>query len=173
MSGGVKPHLLAVRSLVFGTCNLLVIGVPEGWRVVDGPFPPEVDRWFVQNGVSWALAGRGNWRMAGPAAGGDTRRAVVDLSLDLRPAGPDVLAEDPAPSLVRAGSSGIWQLDGHTARWARGEVRRGVPRRSRPALAVTIGCPQTRRHLRLICEAAHAGDLETLLPALGSGIRCH
>ena len=55
------PPVLAVRSLVFGTCNLVLLGVPAGWRLGTGAFPPEVDRWQVRDGVSWATAGRGHW----------------------------------------------------------------------------------------------------------------
>lgn len=175
MPGPVESHLLAVRSLVFGTCNLLVIGVPEGWKVADGPFPPEVDRWFVLDGVSWAVAGRGNWRLAGPVPGEGARRPVVDASLELRPAGPDDPPADPADVLARVAASGTRLMGGHEARWALGEVRRGIPRRAHPALAVTITCGVTRRHLRLLLEAPGPGgfEVEQLLPALEAGIRCH
>ncbi|HEY8394269.1 MAG TPA: hypothetical protein VIK92_05700 [Thermaerobacter sp.] len=173
MPGTIKLHLLAVRSLVFGTCNLLVIGVPDGWKVVDGPFPPEVDRWFVLDGVNWAVAGRGHWRLAGPVTGERGHRPVVDASLELRPAAPGHPPADPALSLARVTASGTRPMGEHAARWALGEVRRGFPRRARPALAVTIACEATRRHLRLLLEGPDPGDLESLLPALDAGIRCH
>ncbi|HEY8415115.1 MAG TPA: hypothetical protein VIK99_05015 [Thermaerobacter sp.] len=173
MAASVRPHLLAVRSLVFGTCNLLIIGVPEGWKVVDGPFPPEVDRWFVRDGINWAVAGRGHWRLAGPAAGDRGRRPVVDASLELRPAGPGDPPGDPARWLARVSASGTRPMGGHAARWAVGEVRRGIPRRPRPALALAIACAATRRHLRLLLEGSEAGTLQSLLAALDAGIRCH
>ena len=77
-TSAVCPYLLAVRSVVFGTCNLLLLGVPAGWRLGDGAFPPDVDRWAVRDGISWATAARGHWWLAATAGGtgsgpGDSR----------------------------------------------------------------------------------------------------
>ena len=65
----VRCHLLAARSVVFGTCNLVLLGVPAGWRLGDGAFPPEVDRWAVRDGISWATAASGHWWLAATSAG--------------------------------------------------------------------------------------------------------
>lgn len=82
-----RPHLLAVRSVVFGTCNLLLLGVPAGWRLGDGAFPPEVDRWHVRDGVSWATAGRGHWWLAARTGTGGRAALRAELFLQVTPAG--------------------------------------------------------------------------------------
>lgn len=169
--GGGAPgrHLLAVRSLILGTCNLLVIGLPPGWRVLDGSFPPEVDRWHLRGDVSWAVAGRGTWRLVAPAGGGP--RAVVDAALHLAPARAGV--PDPAADLWRVAASGAAVMAGHPARWALGEVRRGILRRPRSALAVALACPETGRTLRLLLEGAEPAYLRALLDPLAAGLACH
>jgi len=40
----MQPHVLACKSFIMGTCNLLIVGLPDGWRVQMGPFPP---RWIT------------------------------------------------------------------------------------------------------------------------------
>ncbi|HEX6989571.1 MAG TPA: hypothetical protein VF282_08885 [Bacillota bacterium] len=67
----MQPHVLACKSFIMGTCNLLIIGLPAGWRLGRGPFPPEVDHWRDFGGVTWAQVGRGSYEAIGPAGGPD------------------------------------------------------------------------------------------------------
>ncbi|HEY8488415.1 MAG TPA: hypothetical protein VIL38_05025 [Thermaerobacter sp.] len=185
--GGVRPHLLAVRSVVFGTCNLLLLGVPAGWRLGDGAFPPEVDRWQVRDGISWATAGRGHWWLASrDGAGGDAApraRVRAELFLSVVPAAPAgrgaVGAGTPpaaAQGLRRVAARGALELAGHRGWWAKGAVRRGFPGRWRPARTLVLDCGATGRQLQLRLEAA-AGcpeeELETAWQAILAAWRCH
>ena len=143
-AGRGGAHLLAVHSVVFGTCNLLVLGVPAGWRVRDGAFPPEVDRWRVRDGISWAVAGRGHWLLVGPGAGDPNRRARVEAFLDLWPgAGGE-----------RTGGAG--RVTGGAAAGQGGPTARGLP-----ALAGAGDRPRVR--------SAPAGAARRAVPAGAEG----
>lgn len=171
----MKPHVLAARSVVFGTCNLVVLPVPEGWRVADGIAPPEVDGWRLRGDVSWATDGRGSYRLVGPERGG-----VVEASLRFRPvregelpggAGAEPARRAARGPMARVDVSGEVEVAGHTARWTLGAVRRGLPRRFVPALALSYVCSQTGRHVELLLEGE--ADLRPWLETLASGLRCH
>lgn len=168
-----QPHVLACRNLVLGTCNLLVLAVPAGWRVLDGLFPPEVDAWTLHGSVNWATAGQGAWRVAVPPGPGRPAPALVELTLRLTPAAAGAAPADPAGALARTRAAGSLTAAGHPARWALGEVRRGLLRRPRPALAAGVVCPHTRRRLDLLLEGAGPADLQELWSALAAGLACH
>ncbi|BDG61075.1 hypothetical protein [Caldinitratiruptor microaerophilus] len=173
----MRPHVLAARSVVFGTCNLVVLPVPEGWRLADGIAPPEVDTWRLRGDVSWATEGRGSYRLVGPERGG-----VVEASLRFRPVreggAAGAAGAEPAPAgatapgpMARVDLSGDVEVAGHTARWALGVVRRGFPRRLVPALALSYVCNHTGRHVELLLEGE--ADLRPWLDTLAAGLRCH
>lgn len=175
-----RPHLLAARSVVFGTCNLVLLGVPAGWRLADGTFPPEVDRWRVREGVSWATAGRGHWWLAARSGTGGGGRAALraELFLSVAPAGPASAGAGPGRGygLRRVDDAGSLELAGHAAWWAAGAVRRGFPGRWRPARALVLECTETRRRLELRLEATPVGDeadLDAAWQALLAQWRCH
>ncbi|MFO7172545.1 MAG: hypothetical protein DIU70_006220 [Bacillota bacterium] len=77
----MELHLLAARQFLLGTCNLMLLPLPPGWRLVDGPAPPEVDRWLRRDGVAWAVAGRGSYRVLVAGEAGQPGQA---LSLEVR-----------------------------------------------------------------------------------------
>lgn len=168
------PFVLACRSLVLGTCNLLVLGLPPGWRLVPAGAPPEVDRWRVLGDVNWALAGRVSFHAWGPGPGGG--RSVLAGEVEVAPLGSRAarsLGEVAAP-LRRVDAAGERTLGAHPGRWARGAVRRGVGPWGRwvPALAVGVECPRTGRRVRVLVEADRAEVLPEVLDALAEHLRC-
>lgn len=170
----LKSHLVATRNLLLGTCNLLILPLPEGWRLVDGYSPPEVDRWVKRDGVAWATAGRGSYRVVASSGRPDDHRPRV-LSLDVRlaPAGNSGSPEPWGAEPARVREAGSGTLAGHRARWALGEVLRGFPRRLRPALAIRLECPETGRRIDLLFEGEDAALQEEVLAALRQGPVCH
>ncbi|MCG0239256.1 MAG: hypothetical protein L6E13_08570 [Firmicutes bacterium] len=170
----MELHLVATRHFLLGTCNLVLLPLPPGWRLVDGPVPPEVDRWLRRDGVAWATAGRGSYRVLVPGEGGAGRPGQA-LSLEVR-VGPVPGLEvrvGGRPPLARVHAAGSGLLAGHPGTWALGEVGRGFPRRFRPALWVDLECPETERRLSLFAEGAEPAVLERFLAALRAGPLCH
>lgn len=157
----MREQLLAARNLVMGTTNILLLAVPDGWRVLEGPSQPEIDRWSERADQRWMSEGRATYRLVEVAPDApDLARAEVELRLTATP-----------------GSSGE-----HAVRHGHTTVRRGVlPRREVPAAQVEIDCPHTRRRLRLVLSPALRGgsptarreDLERLVNVMLAGLRCH
>lgn len=180
------PQLLACKSFMMGTCNLLVIGLPAGSRLRRGPFPPEVDRWRVVGDVSWATSGRTSFRawlpgrgpgVAPPAGSAGHAWRLVEGRVEIEPLGTRAAGalEDPARALASVHAQGTAILGGHEGRWAAGAVRRGGLLRPRPgpALAVSLACPGTRRQVRVIMEADAEEPLRTVLGHLEAALACH
>lgn len=165
-----RPHVLACKSFIMGTCNLLIIGLPAGWRLGNGPFPPEVDRWRPVDGINWALSGRGSFRARRGAEGVEIR---IHVEQEGSRAG--AALSDPAGVLSQVGESGEYRLGDHAGRYALGRVDRGLGpwRSSQPALAVSLACPETARVIRLVAAADDEGMLREVLAATAAHLRCH
>jgi len=157
----MAEHVLSARHPLLGTANILLLAVPDGWRVLDGPSRPEVDRWTQRDDLRWMSEGRATYRLveAAPGAPG-LARAEVELRITASPAAGEAHAVRPR----------------HTA------VRRGLlPRREVPAAEVEIDCPFTGRRLQLLLVPSLRGgrptarpeDLEQLVRAMLEGLRCH
>ncbi|MEW8979851.1 MAG: hypothetical protein AB2385_15785 [Symbiobacterium sp.] len=158
----MREQLLSARNLLLGTTNILLLAVPEGWRVLDGPAAPEVDRWSERENRRWMSQGQASYRLAwvAPSAPG-LARAEVELRI----------VASPLPAGVP-----------HAVRRRYVTLRRGLlPRREVPAAVVEVDCPLTERRLRLELVpalrreglAAGQDDLEQLVRALLEGLRCH
>lgn len=157
----MREHLLSARHAVLGTTNILILAVPDGWRVLDGPSQPEVDRWTQRGDLRWMSQGHAFYRLAWVAPDApDLARAEVEVRLTATPSAPDV----------------------HDVRHRFTTVRRGLlPRREVPAAEVEIDCPFTGRRLRLELSPAMRGnrptarpeDLQRLVHTMLEGLRCH
>lgn len=157
----MREHLLSARHALLGTTNILILAVPDGWRVLDGPSQPEVDRWTQRGDLRWMSQGHAVYRLAwvAPDAPGFAR-AEVELRL----------TATPTPGAT------------HGVRHRFTTVRRRLlPRREVPAAEVEIDCPETGRRLRLELSPALRGsrptasaeDLEQLVKVMLEGLRCH
>lgn len=157
----MREQLLAARNLVMGTTNILLLAVPDGWRVLEGPSQPEIDRWSERVDQRWMSEGRATYRLVAVAPEApEFARAEVELRLTASP-----------------GSSGE-----HAVRHGYTTVRRGLLRRREvPAAQVEIDCPPTRRRLQLTLvpalrdgtPAAGQEDLQQLVDVMLEGLRCH
>ncbi|BAD39664.1 hypothetical protein [Symbiobacterium thermophilum] len=157
----MREQLLAARNLVMGTTNILLLAVPDGWRVLEGPSQPEIDRWSERADQRWMSEGRATYRLVAVAPEApEFARAEVELRLTATPSAPDV----------------------HDVRHRFTTVRRGLlPRREVPAAEVEIDCPFTGRRLRLELSPAMRGnrptarpeDLQRLVHTMLEGLRCH
>lgn len=177
LSGSV-PHVLACRSFVMGTCNLVIIGLPAGWPVRSGRFPPEVDHWRPFGEVNWAVAGRGSFRALIPREhAGPSGNRLLEGRVEIERAGTRAAAAllQPEGVLGRVSERGETQLGGHPARVARGAVARGLGpwRRWVPAAAVGLACPHTQRNLRILLETESEAALNEALAALTANLACH
>lgn len=168
------PFVVACTSLVMGTCNLVVLGLPAGWRLAPAGSPPEVDRWRVHGDVCWALEGRASFVAWGPHPGGGAARLAGEV--EVAPLGSRAARRlaDPALALQRVEATGVHERAGHAARWALGAVRRGLGPWTRwaPALALAVACPQTGRQLRVRWEGGEPRLLAAVQEAAGAVFRC-
>jgi len=195
------PHVLACKSFIMGTCNLLIVGLPGGWRVQAGPFPPEVDHWRDFGGVTWALVGRGSYRAYGPPAApatgpgspagaspappaaaspgaqapGRLQAAVLHVRVGRLEQGDAAALADARRALHRVHASGEAPFGGHPGTWALGEVAQGFGpwRRPLPALALGAACPSTGRAVQLLVECPSQEALEAMLEANRACWACH
>jgi hypothetical protein len=156
----MKQQLLAANHFVMGTTNILMIALPDTWRLLDGYAAPEVDRWSECGERRWMSQGRAPYRLIEPhPEHPGLVRAEVELMITATPG-----------------------AGGHEVRHAFTAARRGLLRRTEvPALHLEVGCPETGRRLRLEFSAAvrdgtpaaDRADLERLLEALTTGMACH
>jgi hypothetical protein len=175
----IKEHLLACNSLVMGTCNILIIGLPLGWRVVGGFARPEVDRWMDYRRARWATAAMAPYKLV--EAHPEDRslaRAEVDLLVSVSPPRP-LQATNGLAEVADSREEEVYRHDGA---WARGAVTRGfLPSRRVPALHLEWSCEYTGRRIRLELAAnlrarqptATGEDLTRLLEAIKQGLQCH
>lgn len=157
----MREHLLSARHPLLGTTNILILAVPDGWRVLDGPAQPEVDRWTEREDLRWMSQGHAYYRLAAVAPEAPhLARAEVEVRLTATPSA--------------AGAHGV--------RHRFTTVRRGLlPRREVPAAEVEVDCPPTARRLRLLLAPALRGgkpaagpeDLQRLVDVMLEGLRCH
>lgn len=175
----MRQRLLAANNLVMGTANILLIAVPDTWRVADGYATPEVDRWSEFRERRWMMDGHAPYRLVEPHPEADgVVRAEVELLIQAVP------LKSPAvrPRLASVAEVQQVELSGHQAEVTFGTVRRGLfPPRTVPALHIGMACPATGRRLTLDLNAALRGsspaateeDLAALLEALKAGLGCH
>lgn len=170
----VTQHVIACKNFFIGSCNLLIIGLPTGWRLQKGPFPAEVDHWMINGEYCWATVGRGSYRFHAPQPEGRGWQ-TLDARLHMERSGTGAARSlaVPAAALATVAESGSMALGGHEARWALGAVRRGLRRAPYAALAVSLECPETRRQVRLIVEGPDPAVLRRALTALSEALICH
>lgn len=169
---------------MLGTCNLLVFGLPPGWRLLPGAFPPEADRWRVWDDTCWALEGRASFRALPPPTPGTGRPAAVEGRLEVRalpaaaagtPPGMVTTLLAPAVALATVEDEGALAVGGHTARFASGTVAVGLGpwRRRRPAWVLTVPCDVTGRVLRLLLSGEQPAPVAEARAAVVAALRCH
>lgn len=61
-------QLLAANSFLFGTTNLLVLNLPDGWTLRNGYQQPEVDARQLVGSVNWATMASANYHVRPPGA---------------------------------------------------------------------------------------------------------
>ncbi|HWI51037.1 MAG TPA: hypothetical protein VNT01_02700 [Symbiobacteriaceae bacterium] len=161
-------QLLAAHNLLMGTANLLVLGLPEGWLLMEGYAHPEVDAWTEYQNRRWVSRGQGVYRLVEPHPGQPGLiRSEVELSVLATPS--QVLAEGGEP----------FEVAGHPGVIFQATVPKGLwPRRSLPALKVEWLCPHTGRLLRLLVNGVLPAPLGRealmrLLEAIAAGVQCH
>lgn len=157
----MHEQLLAADNLVMGTTNILVIAVPEGWRIINGHAAPEVDGWSEYRERRWMSQGQAPYRLVEPHPDQPGMvRSEVELVISAKPT----------------------HASDHSTRHTFGTVKRGfLPRRDVPALRLQVDCPQTGRRIQLDLQSsirngmptAAREDLERLLKVLTEGLRCH
>jgi hypothetical protein len=177
-------QLLAARNALIGTTNILLIRLPEGWRLIEGYGAPEIDRWTEYREARWMSQGHAVYRLIQPHPGDrGLVRCEVELSVLASPLGGPAPAAAARHGLAETLGSEVCMVGGHEGFCLHGTVRRGLlPRRTVPALVLEWSCTQTGRSLRVMLNgiprrealsSARAEDLETLARGLTEMLRCH
>lgn len=173
----MHEQLLAARNSLMGTTNILLIGLPDNWRLIEGHAQPEVDRWTEYQDRRWMSQGHGLYRLVEPhPAHHGLVRCEVELVVTAWPQGKGPGA--PAQLAV----TGRQTACGHEASVRSGTLKRGFwPRLTVPAMTAEWSCAQTARQIRLVLQAvpmkngpsASSADLENLLAELVAAVQCH
>lgn len=176
----MREQLLAANNFVMGTTNILIITLPDSWRMLEGHSAPEVDLWSEYRERRWMRKGQATYRLVQPhPEEPGLVRGEVELLVTAVPA--ERSAVRPARR-VRFTRSGQIQIGGHEARYQFGTVRHGlIHAREVATLHLEFVCDRTARRLHLELSAlgqaqepaAAEAQLEELLVALAEGVRCH
>ncbi|HYF94864.1 MAG TPA: hypothetical protein VD969_21840 [Symbiobacteriaceae bacterium] len=161
-------QLLAARNALLGTTNLLVLAVPEGWRLLDGYAQPEVDSWSEYRDRRWMRHGQGVYRLVEPHP---EQRGLVRCEVELSVSTTDVMTLAMGGEPVDIGE--------HGGVCFHGQVPKGwLGRRTVPAITVEWACPQTQRLVRLVVNGLQQAPVERtvlrrLMDGLLAGVQCH
>jgi hypothetical protein len=163
----MAEQLLAANNALLGTTNLLITGLPAGWRLLEGYAHPEVDEWTEYREVRWVSRGHGVYRLVEPDPG---RPGMVRCEVEF--------SVSAVPATGHGGEGGGPVVCGHQSSVWPGTAKKGLlPPRNVPALTLEWVCSHTRRRLRVVLNLLpHGGtvaDLERLLVSLTDGMRCH
>ena len=167
-----ETQLLAVQGFVFGTANIVIVGLPRGWRTTPGWTKPDVTRWQVFGSKSWATEALGTYWILVPPDVGEQGRGAPRRERGLR--GSSAAGWASLPAMVRTGRSGEADAAGHAVPWQLGEIQRRLWLRQTQIPALTVGwqCQRTQRSLELLFTGGTPTHLAALVPALGA-LRCH
>ncbi|HYG60894.1 MAG TPA: hypothetical protein VD902_22680 [Symbiobacteriaceae bacterium] len=161
-------QLLAANNMLIGTTNMLVTGLPEGWRLLEGYARPEVDEWTEYRDYRWVSRGQGVYLLVEPhPEQPGLVRAEVEFTVSA------------SPTLVPTPGGEPFAVGGHEGFRYQGSVPKGLlPRRIMPALKVEWICPHTRRLLRIMLNGMPPAPLDSvalgrLLSQVAAGVQCH
>lgn len=164
----MAEQLLAAHNALMGTTNILVIGLPGGWRLLDGYAHPEVDTWSEFRDRRWMSRGQGTYRLAEPHPGQPGLvRSEVEFSIYTSPTMTVALGGEPL------------KICGHTGVCFQGTVPKGLfPRYNVPAITVEWACPETQRLIRLVVNGLPKAMVERpalrrLMDEVLAGVQCH
>jgi hypothetical protein len=177
----MAEQLLAARNPLIGTTNILLIGLPDGWRLLEGYGAPEIDLWTEYRERRWMSRGHAVYRLVEPHPGRPGLvRCEVELAVEATPL--EGTAAGGRTAMAAVGVPVACKVGGHEGKCLYGTVRRGLfPRRTVPALVLEWTCPQTRRRIRIALNAvprraaatAEVADLERVVAALVAAVKCH
>ncbi|MGE5675172.1 MAG: hypothetical protein ACM3XM_15085 [Mycobacterium leprae] len=179
----MREQLLAADNFVMGTTNILLIALPDGWRMLEGHAAPEVERWSTYRDRRWMLEGRAPYRLVRPHP---DKPQLVAAEVELCITAKSASGRYPRGNRLDYKETGQVAVGEHKGQYRLGTIRRGgllglLPGMAVPALHLDLLCFETGRRIHLELNALRRGheptatesDLRALLRALQDSFRCH
>ncbi|MDR5694874.1 MAG: hypothetical protein QN198_12375 [Armatimonadota bacterium] len=160
----MRKHVIAAENFLLGATNFVVVTLPEGWKLLRGISPPEVDSNRLFGEVQWVTSGRSPHLLVQPE-----RRSGAELHV-LVNRGRRMLDKLKASP----GARPFFLHSGHEAFLLHHQVRRGLWRGYlEKGVRLSLFCDRTDRTITLeITGRIGETEIQELLEAL-QGVECH
>lgn len=161
----LTKHIIAAKSLFFGTSYFLILPLPHGWGITKSYLEPDVHSTVRKENLIWVEAGQTDQVVFHPI-----KKIALDLMIKIRRGKYD----NPEIKGVQITSQGSQVVGNHQALYFIGEVKQGlIKKKSAKTLRFFFYCPELKRtislHLTGECQDADLMEIYESLTAL----ECH
>lgn len=159
----MKKHIIAAENFLLGATNFVVVTLPEGWTLLRGTSPPEVDSNRQFGGVQWVTSGRSPHLLVQPERKTGAEMHIL-IQRGRRPLDKVKASPKACPFPLQSGHEAFLL---HL-------VRRGLWRgASENGVRLSVFCDRTDRTITLeITGRIGEAEIQELLEAL-QGVECH
>lgn len=165
MEPELTKHIIAARSIFFGTSYFLILSLPKGWAITRSYLEPDVHSSVQRENITWVEAGQTDQLLFHPG-----RKVALDLMIRIQRGRHESLDSKG----VQIFSSGLLSVMGHPGSYFIGEVKQGLLRKKTArTLRLTFYCPELDHtlflHVTGQCTDADLKEIHQFLPFL----ECH
>lgn len=160
----MRKHVVAAENFLLGPTNFVVVALPEGWKLLRGTSPPEVDSNRLFGDVQWVTSGRSPHLLIQPE-----RRTGAEMHILIHRGRRSLEKLKASP-----GARPFPVQSGHEAFFLLHQVRRGLWWGSvENGVRLAVFCDRTDRTITLeIAGRIGEAEIDELLEAL-QGVECH
>jgi len=158
-------HIVAAKSLFFGTSYFLILPLPHGWGITRSYLEPDVHSTVRKENLIWVEAGQTDQIIFHPI-----RKIALDLMIQVKRGKHD----NPKLKGVQITSQGSRMIGNHQALYFIGEVKQGlIKKKSAKTLRLFLYCPELKRTISLhITGQCQEADLMEIYDSV-TGLECH
>jgi len=161
----LTKHIIAAKSLFFGTSYFLILPLPMGWGITRSYLEPDVHSTVRKENLIWVEAGQTDQVVFHPI-----KKVALDLMIRVRRGKHD----NPEVKGMKISSQGSRVINGHEALYFIGEVNQGmIKKKSVKTLRLFFYCPELKRtvslHFTGKCQDADLVEIYESVTAL----ECH
>ena len=158
-------HIIAAKSLFFGTSYFLILPLPKGWGITRSYLEPDVLSTVRKENLIWVEAGQTDQIVFHPI-----KKIALDLMIHIKRGKHD----NPELKGVEITSQGSRMISGHEALYFIGEIKQGlIKKKSAKTLRFFFYCPELKRTISLHftgqCQDADLMEIYDSVTAL----ECH
>jgi len=141
MALDLTKHIIAAKSLFFGTSYFLILPLPHGWGITRSYLEPDVHSTVRKENLIWVEAGQTDQIVFHPI-----RKIALDLLIQVKRGKHD----NPDFKGMKITSQGSRVISGHEALYFIGEVNQGmIKKKSAKTLRFFFYCPESKRTISL------------------------